>query len=408
MRTITTSDLAQRLSALPGQPRVVMTGNHAVPETLLDLVDKSMASYTLHMLNAPVKIADREGVVAESCFVGTGMRRNSNLRYIPCRLSMVPLLFSRTLPPDVVIVHCAPARDGHVSLGIETNILPAAIEAARARGGMVVAAVNPQMPYTFGDAQISVEDIDFAVDYDSPLAAAPVAKVDESAQTIGAAVSAMVADGSTLQMGIGAVPDAVLQGLKARKGLKVWSEMFSDGVLEMLRLGAIDGDAPLVASFSFGSRELYEWMDGNPQVRMLRTEKTNDPALIAKQPKMVSINTALQVDLFGRANAARIGKRIHSGFGGQTDFIVGALHSQGGQSFMALRSWHPKANVSTIVAQLEEPTTSFQQSYIVTEQGTAKLFGYSQLEQVTAIIDNAAHPDVRASLWEAAAELGVS
>ncbi len=125
--------------------------------------------------------------------------------------------------------------------------------------------------------------------------------------------------------------------------------MFSDGVLALDAAGALDPDHPLVTSFSFGSTDLYDWVDGNPRVRMMRTEKTNDPGLIAQQRQMTSVNTALEVDLFGQANASRINARIHSGFGGQTDFIVGALHSPGGQSFIALRSWHPKADVSTIV-----------------------------------------------------------
>ena len=149
-------------------------------------------------------------------------------------------------------------------------------------------------------------------------------------------------------MGIGMVPDATLPGLTRRRGLAVWSEMFSDGVLALDRAGALDPSCARCSSFLFGCAELYAWVHRNPRVRMLRTETTNSPARDRRRNRaMTSINTALQVDLFGQANASRISARIHSGFGGQTDFIVGALHSPGGQALMALRSWHPKADVST-------------------------------------------------------------
>jgi acyl-CoA hydrolase len=203
------------------------------------------------------------------------------------------------------------------------------------------------------------------------------------------------------------VPDAVLPGLVDRRGLKVWTEMFSDGVLHLDRAGALDEDEPLVASFLFGTPELYAWVDGNPRVRMLRTERTNDPGLIAARPSMVSINSALQVDLFGQANASRLQARIYSGFGGQTDFLVGALHSPGGQAFLALRSWHPRADVSTVVPLLDEPATSFQPSAIVTENGLARVWGLDQGAQAREIIDRAAHPRVRDELREEGHYLGL-
>jgi len=225
---------------------------------------------------------------------------------------------------------------------------------------------------------------------------------------IGERVASRVGDGATLQMGIGGVPDATLNALTGRRDLRVWTEMFSDGVLELDRVGALDRHHPLTASFVFGSRDLYDWVDGNHRVRMMRTEHTNDPGLIAQQRMMTSVNTALEVDLFGQANASRINARIYSGFGGQTDFIVGALHSSGGQSFIALRSWHPKADVSTVVPLVDEPVTSFQQSAIVTEHGIAELWGYDQRAQCRHIIRDAAHPQVRDELWEEAAHLGLA
>jgi acyl-CoA hydrolase len=156
----------------------------------------------------------------------------------------------------------------------------------------------------------------------------------------------------------------------------------------------------------FGSPDLYDWVNRNPRVRLLRTEKTNDPGLIARQPRMVSVNGALQVDLFAQANAARVHGMIYSGFGGQTDFVVGALHSPGGQAVIALPSWHPKADVSTVVPRLAGPVTSFQHSFIVSEQGAAAVWGYDAGDQAGQIIDRVAHPSVRDELRKAARDLG--
>ena len=405
MRTISTTELASLVAGLPENPRVVVSGNFATPHVLVTAFDAAVPTYRLHALNAQPGLPQREGVTLETSFVGPGMRKSPHLVYIPSRLSLVPRLFGATCPPDVVIVHTSVPQDGKVSLGIEVNILPAAIEAVRERGGLVLAQINPQMPYTFGDAEISVDVVDYAIEVDAALPSPGALEIDDTSATIGDRVATRVADGSTMQLGIGAVPDAVLSGLTHRRGLRVWSEMFSDGVLELERAGALDTDAPLVSSFLFGSPELYSWVDRNPRVRMLRTETTNEPSLIAKQPLMTSVNTALQVDLDAQANASRVRGEIYSGFGGQTDFIVGALHSPGGQAILALRSWHPRANVSTIVPMLEEPVTSFQASAIVTEHGQAWIWGYDQKSQARHLIRDAAHPDVRDELWEEARAL---
>ena len=408
VQTVTVEDLQARLRALPANPRVVVSGNTAVPWEGVRAVDTALERYVIHALNAPRGIPDREGVTAETCFVGPGMRRHPQLRYVPSRLSLVPLLFSRTLVPDVVLIHCTPPVGGHVSLGLEVNILPAAIDAVRAHGGLVVAVLNSFMPRTSGDALVPVEHIDLAIEVDERLPTHAPLEPDDESRLIGERVAAHVRDGSTLQLGIGGVPDATLAALTGRRGLRMWTEMFSDGVLALDAAGALDEDHPLVTSFCFGSSELYDWIHDNPRVRMLRTEKTNDPGLIAQQRFMTSVNTALEVDLFGQANASRINARIHSGFGGQTDFIVGALHSPGGQSFIALRSWHPKADVSTIVPLLDEPVTSFQQSAVVTEHGMAQLWGRSEREQCRDIIEECAHPQVRDDLWEEASGLGLA
>jgi acyl-CoA hydrolase len=183
--------------------------------------------------------------------------------------------------------------------------------------------------------------------------------------------------------------------------------MFSDSIFSLEKVGALDRNVPITASFLFGSPELLAWADGNERIQMARTEVTNSPALISRNPAMVSVNTALQVDLFAQANASRINARIHSGFGGQTDFIVGAMHGAGGQAFIALRSWHPKADCSTIVPLVDEPVTSFQMTAVVTEQGVAEIAGHDQREQARQLIEHAAHPSMRQELREEAMALGL-
>ncbi len=408
MRVVDDSSLARVLAALPENPRVVASGNGATPFELLDLIDTNVASYRLFALNAHHGIPTRREVVHETAFVGAGMRGSETLAYIPARLSLVPRLFSTTLPPDVVCVTVAPMFDGMLSLGTEVNVLPAAIEACRARGGLVIAQVNSAMPWTYGDGLIDPDDVDFAIEADAALLEAPPAVPDDAAARIGELVVARVPDGATLQLGIGMVPDATLPGLARRRGLAIWSEMFSDGVLALDEAGALDTNTLLTASFIYGTARLYAWVDRNPRVQVLRTESTNAPALIAEQRAMTSVNTALQVDLFGQANASRINARIHSGFGGQTDFIVGSLHSDGGQALMALRSWHPKANVSTILAMVDEPVTSFQHTAVITEQGVAEMFGRDERAQARQLIVRAAHPRVRDELWEEATALGLA
>ncbi len=389
-------------------PRVVTSGNFASPVALLGPILAELPAARLHALNAQKDLPTHEGVIPETTFVGPGFRRHPRLAYVPCRLSMVPRLFHGPLTPDVVVLHTTLPRDGQVSLGLEVNVLPAAIEAARRRGALVVAQLNPRMPWTFGDAEISIEDLDLGVEVDVALTTHTARSPSDDARLIGSRVAAEIGDGSTLQAGIGEVPDATIAGVLQRRGLRIWTEMFSDGVLILEEAGALDRGTPVCTSFVFGSQELYDWVDDNPRVRMLRTETTNSPAEIARQPAMTSINTALQVDLFDQANASRINARIYSGFGGQTDFTVGASHSPGGRAFMALRSWHPRADVSTIVPLVDEPVTSFQHSAVVTEQGVAWMWGRSEREQARNLIEQAAHPSVREDLWEEARALGLA
>ncbi|MDX6287107.1 MAG: hypothetical protein QOG53_2592 [Frankiales bacterium] len=404
MRVTTIEAVRRRLAGLasgPGSIRVVSGGNGAVPWTLLRAIDAELASYRLFMLNAPVGVPDRSDVALETPFVGVGMRDSARLSYLPSRLSLVPQMLRTATPPDVVVVNVSPPRSGVLSLGTEVNILPAAIEAARARGGLVIAQVNTSMPYTYGDAALHPDEVDIAVEVDEPLGTIVPRPIDDRSRLVAANVAALVPEAATLQLGIGSVPNGVLDLLGDRRGLRVWTEMFTDGMLALDRAGALDADAPIVTSFVWGSPELYSWLDGNHRVVMTRTERTNDPSWISRQPAMTSVNAAIEVDLYGQANASYVRGRIHSGFGGQSDFVVGALHAQDGQAIIALPSWHPAADVSTVVPRLQAPATSFQQSAVVTEQGTALLWGVSQREQAARLI-SIAHPTARPALTEAA------
>lgn len=410
MTSITDSALLRFADSRGPAPRVVAGGNAAAPWGLLGLVDAALPAYRLFMLNAPHGIPDRPGVTYETPFVGPGMRGSAALRYLPARLSQVPTLLRTTSRPDIVCVRTSLPQGGRVSLGAEVNILPAAIEAARAAGGLVLAETDPGMPYTFGDGEYEVTSFDGLLEGSGvppPTLGTTSTDLDPVAKAIGVRIAERIADGATLQLGIGQVPDAVLAGLGSTRRLGIWSEMVSDGVVGLDALGSLDDARLVTASFAAGTTELLAWLDRNPRVRLVRTEVTNDPSRIAANPAMTSINTALQVDLFGQANASRINGRIYSGFGGQTDFVVGALHSPGGQALMALRSWHPKADVSTIIPLVDEPVTSFQHTAVVTEQGVAEIFGHDERSQAAHLIERAAHPRVREELREEARGLGL-
>lgn len=389
--------------------RVVAGGNASVPWTLLRVLEESVDEVELFMLNAPHGIPSRPGITYVTPFVGPGMRGTPGLSYLPARLSHVPTLLRWSFVPDVVLVTVSARRGaGSVSLGAEVNILPAAIEVCRAGGGLVVAESRDDVPFTFGDAELAAHDLDLVVDGQAPVVAAHAARAPSpGVERIGAHVAARVGSGATLQLGIGMIPDAVVPRLTSLRRLGIWSEMVSDGVLDLADAGALDPDRPVVASFAAGSPRLMGWLHENPRVQMLRTDTVNDPGRIAANPAMTSINTALAVDLYDQANATHVGSRLHSGFGGQCDFVTGAMDSVGGQSLMALLSWHPRADVSSIVGLLEGPVTSFQHTAVVTEQGTAEITGWDAPAQARHLIDDAAHPSVRDELWEEAEVLGL-
>jgi acyl-CoA hydrolase len=408
MQIVTEAELARHLTALPGpEPRVVVSGNYATPWELVRILDETLPRCRAFVMNPQAGWPVREGFVTESPFVGPGVREDPFLDYLPMRLSLVPRLFALNRPPDAVLIHTSTPRAGRLSLGIEVNVLPAAIQEVRRRGGLVIAQINPHMPYTRGDGELSVDIVDYAIEVDQRLPSPNERPADDAAQAIGAQVASLARNNGTLQMGIGQLPDAALSHMNGLRGMGVWSELVSDGVMRLERAGALDRSRLIVATFLFGTPELYEWANDNSRLSMRRTETVNDPARIAEHPSMLSINTAIQIDLYAQANASYVRGRVYSGFGGQPDFVSGALHSPDGQSVLALRSWHDKSGTSNILPILHDPVCSFQHSVVVTEQGLAPLFGRSQHAQARLLIDQTAHPKARAQLRDAATQLGL-
>ena len=408
MKIVSESSIAQALRALPGiEPRIVVSGNFATPWELVRLLDATLLRCRVFVLNPQEGWPVREGFVTESPFVGPGARHDPFLDYLPMRLSLVPRLFALNRPPDAVLIQTSTPRNGKVSLGIEVNIMPAAIEEVRRRGGVVIAQMNAQMPHTKGDGEFNVDLIDLAFEIDETLPSPAPRELDDDALAIGEQIASLASDGGTLQMGIGQLPDAALARMHDLRNMGIWSELVSDGVMHLERAGVLDRSRMIVSTFLFGTPELYEWANENPRLVMRRTETVNDPANIAGHPLMLSINTAIQIDLYAQANASYVRGLIYSGYGGQPDFVSGALHSAKGQSVLALRSWHEKSGSSNIVPILHDPVCSFQHSVIVTEQGMAPLFGRSQHAQARLLIEKTAHPSARNELYEGAERLGL-
>lgn len=410
MRMIPIDDLPRVLADLPHAddegPRAIAPGSFATPIPLLNAMSEHLDRWRLFIVNAPAGIPTR-GVLHETTFVGPGMRKSPTLQYYPARLSTTPQLFNTTLAPDVVVLHTSTPRDGRISMGIEVQVVAGALDAAKARGAMVIAQVNPNMPFVHGDAIIDVDDIDYGFEIAQDLLVAPQFKIDPVSQRIGQSVASLVPHGATVQAGIGALPDAVLGELANRRDLKVWTELISDGYLRLEKAGALDPEVPLTGTFMLGTPEFYDWVDDNPRVRLLRCETTNNPAVIATKPSVISVNTVLQVDLFAQTNGSRISYRPYSGTGGAADFLVGAMQSPGGRSIIALPSWHDKSNTSTVVGLLDQPVTTLQPSTIVTDQGIAEIFGHSQAQQASNIIANAARPEAREHLLAEAQRFGL-
>jgi 4-hydroxybutyrate CoA-transferase len=346
-------------------------------------------------------------------FTGANVREAVNdgrADFVPVHLSEIPgLLRTGELPVDVALIHVSPPDEhGFCSYGVGVECTKAAAERARS----VIALVNRRMPRSLGDCFIHASRLTHVVEADRPVPELPGSgRVGPVAREIGAAVASLIENGSTLQMGIGEIPDAVLLFLGEKRDLGIHTEMFSDGVVELFERGVVTGEAKtlhrgkIVASFVLGSKRTFDFLDNNPVVEFHPSDYVNDPFVIAQNERMVAINSALAVDLTGQVCADSIGCSIYSGFGGQLDFIRGAARSKGGKPIIALPSTAKSGRVSRIVDVLGPGsgvvTTRADVHYVVTEHGVASLHGRSLRERASALIE-IAHPDFRAELREAA------
>ena len=346
-----------------------------------------------------------------SVFVGSNVRQSvkeGHGDYIPIFLSEIHLLFRRSiLPLDVAFIQVSPPDShGYCSLGTSIDITIPAIQTAK----LVIAQVNPQVPRTHGDGFIHMSELDFAIEEDAPIYGHDLPVASEIENKIGANIASLVEDGATLQMGIGAIPNAALQNLGNHKNLGIHTEMFSDGILPLVESGVINGSqkevktGKIVTCFAVGSQKLYDFMDDNPLVHMKEAAYTNDTAIIRRNPKVTAINSAIEIDLTGQVCADTIGQMQFSGVGGQMDFIRGASLSEGGKAIIAMPSV-TKNGISKITPFLKEgagvTTTRAHVHYIVTEYGVVDLYGKNLKQRAKALI-SIAHPDHRESLEKAA------
>lgn len=345
-----------------------------------------------------------------SLFGGPNTRQAINsgrADYIPRFISETPALFlDGIIPVDVALITvCPPDKYGYCSLGISVDYsLPAARSAK-----IVIAEINPNMPRTHGDSFMHVKDIDYFVPSDRELMEIERSQFSEVEDSIGRYVSTLIKDGDTLQLGIGAIPDAILSYLKEKNDLGIHTEMFSDGVMELTELGVINcskkslHNGKIVSTFMMGSKDLYAWVDDNPFIEMHPENYVNNPYVIGKNDNMVSINSALQVDLLGQVAADQIAGQQYSGVGGQVDYIRGIHLSKGGRSIIALPSTAARGKVSRIQAALSRgtavTTSRNEVSCIVTEYGIAMLEGKTNLERLRALVA-ISHPDFRDEIME--------
>ena len=421
---VTTAE--QAVEAIESGQRVFLTGNCSVPRRLLDaLVRRAPQLHQVEIVNVltigPAPHADpaMDGhLKINTLFISDNVRQavhDGRADFTPVLLSEVPRLFrDGLLPLDVALIHVSPPDEhGFCSLGIEAGLTKTPSQTAR----LVIAEVNERMPRTLGDSFIHISKIDRAIPVDYPLAELPMGEVTDLSARIGKHVASLVEDGSTMQMGIGSIPDAVLGLLGDKRDLGVHTELFSDGVMRLVQAGVITNEkktlhpGKIVAGFILGSQALYNFVDDNPIVELHPTEYVNDPFIIAQNDRMVSINSAIEIDLTGQVCADSIGHRPYSGVGGQMDFAYGAARSRGGRAIIALPSTailRDGTRVSRIVPMLKPgagvTTTRNHVRYVVTEFGVAYLYGKTIRERARALIE-VAHPDGREALERSAGEL---
>jgi 4-hydroxybutyrate CoA-transferase len=347
-------------------------------------------------------------------FIGANTRKAVNegrSEFIPIFLSEVPLLFKRgIISVDVAFLNVStPDEHGFCSYGVDVGTIKTAAERAK----IIIAQVNREMPRSLGDSFIHISKIHHIVEHDDPIQELPQVDPNASKQIleiydkIGKYIADMIEDGSTLQMGIGAIPDSVMKYLRDRKNLGIHTEMFSDGIIDLVEQGVINGEektlhpGKIIAGFVLGTRRVFDFIDNNPVIEFHPQEYVNDPFIIAKNKKMVAINSAIEIDLTGQVCSDSIGSKLYSGIGGQVDFIRGAAHSEGGKPIIALPSITKDGKFSRIVPQLKPGagvvTSRGDVHYVVTEYGVAHLFGKTVKERCRALI-SIAHPDFREEL----------
>jgi len=410
----------EALSVIKSGDRVFIHGSAATPQYLVrKLAERAGELRNVEIVSistfGEMPCADEscsEAFFINSLFVSANVRQAVNSGrgdYVPIFLSEIPNLFrSGIMPLDVAIVHVSPPdKHGFCSLGVSVDIAREAVLSAR----HVIAQVNPQMPRTHGDALIHSRRFDALIEVNEPLPEVDYSqKITSTEETIGRYIAEMIEDGATLQMGIGGIPDAVLRSLTNHKELGIHTEMFSNGILPLVELGVITNEhkkkhpGRIATGFIVGNRQLYDFVDDNPLVTMLRTDYVNDVTVIRTNPKMTAINSAIEIDLTGQVVSDSIGTYQYSGIGGQMDFIRGAALSKGGKPIIALPSVTSKG-ISRITPFINQGagvvTTRAHVHYVVTEFGVAYLYGKNLRQRASALI-SIAHPDHRSRLEEEA------
>ena len=417
--TLSAEDAVSRIKS---GDRVFLHTAAATPQRLIEaMVQRSEELRNVEIVSlhtegdAPyAKPEYRESFRLNALFVGRNVRKsvqNGDGDAIPVFLSDVPSLFhNKILPLDVALVHVSPPdRHGYCSLGVSVDATLSAVHAAK----MVIAQVNSNMPRTHGEGMLHISKIHAMVDVDDPLPETPRHPLSDVEIRIGRHIASIVEDGATLQLGIGAIPDATLAALSGHRDLGIHSEMFSDGVIDLVEKGVINGSKKrshkeiMVASFLVGTRRLYDFVDDNPLVEMLPSDYVNDTREIRRNPKVTAINSALEIDMSGQVCADSIGQKYFSGVGGQMDFIRGAALSEGGKPIIALPST-TKNGLSRIVPQLKTGagvvTTRAHVQYVVTEFGIVNLHG-KNLRQRAEALATIAHPDFSEDICRQAHEL---
>ncbi len=347
-------------------------------------------------------------------FIGANTREAVNdgrAEFIPIFLSEVPLLFKHGhIKTDVALIHLSqPDEHGFCSYGVDVGTIKTAAEKSK----IIIGQINNEMPRTLGDSFIHINKINYIVEKSEPIKELPQIDPNTSKEfldiydKIGTNIAELIEDGSTLQMGIGAIPDAVMNYLADKKDLGIHTEMFSDGIIDLVEQGIINGEqktlhpGKIIAGFVLGTKRVYDFIDNNPVIEFHPQEYVNDPFVIAKNKKMIAINSAIEVDLTGQVCSDSIGTRLYSGIGGQVDFIRGAAHSDGGKGIIALPSITKDGNISRIVPKLKSGagvvTSRGDVHYVITEYGVALLFGKSIKERARELI-KISHPRFRDEL----------